>query len=102
NDQAFYLCARHVFRGVLAAAAPVRLEPWMRVEVTAPAVHHGAVLASLMARHGRVVDAVVGPVDGRIVAEVPLRPMLGYATVLRSVTSGTGEFSMELVRYAPV
>jgi elongation factor G len=36
-----------------------------------------------------------------ITALTPLTGMIGYATVLRSLTSGRGVFTMELDHYAP-
>ncbi|MEO0603631.1 MAG: elongation factor G, partial [Myxococcota bacterium] len=75
-----------------------RLEPWVRVVAEAPEAMHGALVQSLTSRRGRVLDAE----PGRVEAEVPLARMFGYATALRSLTSGEGTFGMEFDRFAEV
>lgn len=102
SDQAFHLCAREVFREVLTRCDPIRLEPIVRAEVTAPAEHQGAVLGSLLSRGGRVLDAEVSGAMGKVVADLPLARLFGYPTALRSLTSGAGEVATEPVGYAPV
>jgi len=99
SDVAFELAARLAFRDeVLPRAAPVRLEPWMRVVAEAPEAWQGALIQSLTMRRGRVVDAQ----PGRVEAEVPLARMFGYATALRSLTSGAGSFTMVFDRFDEV
>ncbi len=91
SDAAFRLCARFAVREALAQADAIPLEPIARVEVEADAAHHGTVLSTLLQRRGRVLDAEVGPAGSRVEAEVPLVEMLGYSSVLRSATSGSGD-----------
>jgi elongation factor G len=73
----------------------------MRVETYAPEEDVGSVVHDFGARHGMVrVMTVSGNGMRVITALTPLTGMLGYATVLRSLTSGRGVFTMELDHYA--
>ena len=84
-------------------AGPVLLEPIMRVETYAPEEAVGNVVHDFGARHG-VVQAMSGSGNGmRVVTTLaPLTAMIGYATALRSLTSGRGVFTMELDHYTRV
>ena len=83
-------------------AAPVLLEPIMKVEVTMPEEYMGDVIGDVNSRRGRIegMDDLGG---GKIVhAYVPLAEMFGYSTDLRSKTQGRGNYSMFFDRYEPV
>jgi elongation factor G len=99
-------CAASAVRQVLTSpAASVRLlEPRMRVAVAVGADHMGAVLSDLTGvRRGRVLGIEhVTPTSVRIAAEAPLAALAGYASALRSVSSGYGTFSMQFARYGLV
>jgi translation elongation factor EF-G len=80
-------------------AAPVLLEPVMRVEAIVPEVHVDAVVADLSGRRGRLrAEAASG---GRCIvrAVVPLTQLLGYAAAFRSRTGGRGTYEMQFDRY---
>ena len=62
----------------------------------------GNVMASLNQRRGLIVSSAEDGVFTTIDAEVPLAEMFGYATVLRSLTQGKAEFTMEFSRYSKV
>jgi len=100
SDAAFRLAARLAVRAALAEADLAALEPIALVEVEADAEHHGTVLSSLLSRRGRVVDSHVGTVTSRVEAEVPLAAMFGYSSTLRSVTRGSGSYSVTFSHYA--
>jgi elongation factor G len=102
SDIAFQEACRGAWRDVYHRAAPVILEPLMRVQVEGPSTFHGAIVATLMQRRGVVEGVNEQHEYCQVDAEVPLGEMFGYATALRSVTQGTAEFTMEFARYAPV
>ena len=81
-------------------AKPVLLEPIVSLKVTVLDQNTGDVMGDLNKRRGRVLG--MNPVgDGKqeIEADIPLASLLGYATDLRSMTGGSGEYSYEFNRY---
>ena len=78
------------------------LEPVMEVEVSSPEEFAGGILADLNA-HGAVIDEVLSEGDARTLrGRVPLLPMFGYTTTLRSLSQGRASMSMELGGFRPV
>ena len=102
SEMAFHIAGSMCFKEAMAKAAPVLLEPIMKVEVTMPEEYMGDVIGDINSRRGRVegMDDVGG---GKIVkAFVPLSEMFGYSTDLRSRTQGRGNYSMFFDKYEPV
>ncbi|KAJ8945751.1 hypothetical protein NQ318_012073 [Aromia moschata] len=75
------------------------LEPVMRLEVVAPEEHLSTVLADLSRRRSTILDVTVRGKSKVVLAHVPLSELLGYSTILRTLTSGTSTFSMEFGQY---
>jgi len=100
SDLAFQHAAIGAFRTAYLKAAPEILEPLMKLSVEGPAEFQGNVFASINQRRGMIVSTIEEGVQCRIDAEVPLREMFGYSTVLRSITQGKAQFTMEFSRYA--
>ena len=99
---AFQAAARGAFLEGYAKAAPVILEPIMKVVVETPAEFQGPVMGLLNQRRGIIVGSQEdGPICS-IEAQVPLAEMFGYATVLRSSTQGKAQFTMEFSTYRKV
>ncbi len=101
SEMAFHIAGSMCFKEAMAKAAPVILEPIMKVEVTMPEEYMGDVIGSLNAKRGQIqsMDDLGG---GKIVrALVPLAEMFGYATELRSSTQGRGNYSMFFEKYEP-
>ncbi len=103
SDFAFQICASMCFKEGFMKANPVLLEPMMKLEVNTPEEFLGDVLGTLNQRRGKVENMV----DRRkgmkqISGYVPLAEMFGYSNVLRNVTSGRADFSMEFYQYSPV
>lgn len=95
--RAFDAAARAAFKSLRENAAPVVLEPVVRVEVSTPEVGLTPILSDLLAHRGDV-EARGNVVTGL----VPLAGLLGYDRRLDHLTGGQGEWSMVFDHFAPV
>ncbi|MCY1152995.1 MAG: elongation factor G [Sphaerochaetaceae bacterium] len=102
SDMAFQTAALAAFREAYERAKPVILEPIMKVEVTGPTEFQGNIFGSINQRRGMIVSSSEEGVSCIVEAEVPLSEMFGYSTVLRSLTQGKAEFTMEIAKYGRV
>jgi elongation factor G len=102
SDIAFQLAAIGAFREAYMKAKPCILEPIMKISVEGPTEFQGNVFASINQRRGIILSSTEDGISSRVEAEVPLAEMFGYSTVLRSLTQGKAEFSMEFEKYGRV
>ncbi|MCG9884961.1 MAG: elongation factor G [Cyanobacteria bacterium] len=100
SEMAFKIAGSMAIREAVLKAAPMLLEPMMKVEVEAPENFLGDVMGDLNSRRGQIEG--MGSEDGlaKVSAKVPLAEMFGYATDIRSMTQGRGIFSMEFSHYS--
>ena len=102
SEMAFAAAARSAFKETYPKARPVVLEPIMKVVVETPSEFQGAVMGSLNQRRGMILGSQdEGPISV-IEARIPLAEMFGYSTVLRSLTQGKAQFTMEFSSYKHV
>jgi elongation factor G len=101
---AFKIAASLAYKKGLLDASPALLEPIYHVEVSVPDNYMGDIIGDLNKRRGRILG--MNPQeDGNnqcIEAEAPLAEMFKYATDLRSMTQGRGQFKMYFERYEEV
>ncbi len=102
SDMAFQAAARGAFQQGYFRAKPVIQEPIMKVVVETPTAFQGPVMGSLNQRRGMIVGAQDEGVLCVIESQVPLAEMFGYSTVLRSLTQGQAQFTMEFLAYKQV
>ena len=102
SDMAFQLAAMGAFKEAYMKAAPEIMEPIMKVSVEGPTEFQGNIFASINQRRGMIVSSVEDGAICHVEAEVPLSEMFGYSTVLRSLTQGKAEFTMEFQKYGKV
>jgi elongation factor G len=102
SDMAFQAAARGAFLQAYPDAKPVIHEPIMKVSVESPSQFQGAVMGSLNQRRGMIVGSQEEGVMCVIDAQVPLAEMFGYSTVLRSLSQGQAQFTMEFATYKQV
>jgi elongation factor G len=103
SELAFKIAGSMALREGVQRAAPILLEPMMKVEIVVPDNFAGDVIGDASARRGRIegMEPHSQGLQG-IQASIPLAEMFGYATTLRSNTQGRGTFSMEFNHYEPV
>ena len=102
SDQAFQTAALAAFRSVYEKAKPIALEPIMKVVVEGPTEYQGNIFGVLNQRRGLIVASNEDGLFSIVEAEVPLAEMFGFSTVLRSLTQGKAEYSMEFAKYGKV
>ncbi|RTZ98099.1 MAG: elongation factor G, partial [Deltaproteobacteria bacterium] len=102
SDMAFQAAARGAFLQAYARAAAVIQEPIMRVVVETPTEFQGMVMGSLNQRRGMIVGTQEDGPMCAIEAQIPLAEMFGYTTILRSLTQGQAQFTMEFGSYRKV
>lgn len=102
SDFAFKIAASMALTEAVKKAKPVLLEPVMKVEARTPEESLGDVIGDLSSRRARIEETKVIAQVKAIEAKVPLSEMFGYATTLRSLTQGRGNFTMEFDHYAEV
>lgn len=103
NEMAFRAAARLGFQKAAADAEPVVLEPMATLRVTVPEDYAGSVMGDVSASRGRVEGMDTGERGATTIqARVPYAEVLDYATRLRSLSRGTGEFTLELEGYEQV
>ncbi|MDR0589230.1 MAG: elongation factor G [Spirochaetaceae bacterium] len=103
SELAFKLAARNAFREAMRQAAPTLLEPIMNLTVFVEDKYLGDVMSDLSGKRGKIQgQSSVGGGIEEIKAQVPQAELLRYSIDLRSITSGTGSFSVEFDHYAPI
>jgi elongation factor G len=102
SEMAFKIAASMAFKAAMAKAAPVLMEPVMRIEVITPADYLGDVIGDLNSRRAQIQAMTQRGEVQEVKAFIPLAETFQYATTLRSLTTGRASFAMELDHYEPV
>jgi elongation factor G len=102
SEMAFQAAARGAFLQGYQKAKAVIQEPIMKVVVESPTEFQGAAMGSLNQRRGIIVGTQDEGHQCVIESQVPLAEMFGYSTVLRSLTQGQAQFTMEFLTYRQV
>lgn len=103
SEMAFKIAGSIALKEGVQKAGPILLEPMMALESVVPEEYVGDVVGDISSRRGQIEG--MDPRSGGVTAvrgHVPLSEMFGYATALRSMTSGRGTFSMQFSHYSPV
>jgi elongation factor G len=103
SEMAFRICTERALKEVIQKAGPQLLEPLMKIEINTPDQYLGDIIGDLNRRRGKVQNMRRHRKGSqKVYAEAPLLEMFGYASVLRTLSSGRASYSMEFIRYAPL
>ncbi len=102
SEMAFKIAASMAFKEAMKKAAPVLMEPMMKVTVVTPDDYLGDVIGDINSRRGLMQGMETRTGVTQVNAFVPLANMFGYATDLRSKTQGRANYSMEPSHYVEV
>jgi len=102
SDLSFKIAGSMALKDAAKKANSIILEPVMKVEVVVPESYLGDVIGDLNSRRAKVRELEPRGNLQIIRAQVPLAEMFGYATVIRTITSGRGTYSMEPDHFDPV
>lgn len=101
SEMSFKLAASIAFKEGMKQANPVLLEPIDMLSVTVPDENTGDMMGELNKRRGRVLGMAPANKKGytTIEAEVPESEVHDFAMLVRQMTRGRGEFTLEKLRY---
>ncbi|MDE7301373.1 MAG: elongation factor G [Clostridia bacterium] len=99
SEMAFKAAAALAFKEGIKNAAPVLLEPIVKLRIAVSGEYLGAVMGDISKRRGRIIESATEGDTTIVVAEAPQSETAKYSTDLRSMTRGQGKFTSEFVRY---
>ena len=99
NEIAFGIAGSMAFKEAARRASPVLLEPVMTVDT--PKDYVGSIVGDLSSRRGRIESIDLRGDSAAINAVAPLRELLGYLSLLRTITDGRGYASIQFASYEP-
>lgn len=99
DAQALRIAAASAVRDAMRSAGGLVMQPIMKVEVVVPDEDTGRVLGDLQSKGATILNHSSDVDVSSIEAECGLTQLLGYATALRSMTKGRGQFVMEFDRF---
>ena len=102
NELAFKMAGIFALKDAFKKAAPILLEPIMKVELTTPDEYQGDLIGDITRRRGMIVNIEAKLGQTIVNAQVPLAEMFGYATAIRSLSKGRASYSMEPLTFEQV
>ena len=95
SEMAFKIAASMGLKDAARKAGLVLLEPIMKVEITTPDENMGDIIGDISSRRGSIVEIETQETATRVLANIPLAELFGYATSLRSLSKGRASYTME-------
>lgn len=99
SEMAFSFAGSDAFKQAVEKVKTQVLEPIMKVEILTPSQYLGDINNNISQRGGKIKGTDADGDIYTIHAEIPLRQMFGYASDLRTTSSGRGTFMMTFLRF---
>jgi len=103
KEIAFVTAGKKAFMAAVRAAQPIVLEPIVAVDISAPEGMLGDITGDLSAKRGIVTGTANGAAGHmRVMGQAPLSELAGYQMRLNALTSGQGNYTIEMSHYEAV
>jgi elongation factor G len=103
SEMAFRACTEQALRDTIRKTGPQLLEPIMKIEINTPDEFMGDIIGDVNRRRGKIINMRrFRKGSQKLSGTVPLMEMFGYASVLRTLSSGRANFSLEFLNYQPL
>ncbi|MEN8153422.1 MAG: elongation factor G [Acidobacteriota bacterium] len=103
SEMAFKSCTEQGLKEIINKSAPQILEPIMKIEINTPDDYMGDVIGDINRRRGHIENMRRHRKGSqKLNGMVPLKEMFGYASSLRTISSGRANYSIEFLRYSPL
>ncbi len=103
SEMTFRICTTHALREIIHRTGPQLLEPIMKIEINTPDEYMGDIIADINRRRGKIEKLRrFRKGSQKLNGTVPLKEMFGYASTIRTLSSGRASFSMEFLDYRPL
>lgn len=100
NEMAFKTAARIGFRAACEQANPVVLEPMATMSIAVGESYAGAVMGDISTRRGRIIGTDSNDAGETVImVRVPYAEVVSYTKDLRSISRGSGSYTIELDGY---
>jgi elongation factor G len=103
KEIAFVTAGKKAFLDAVDKAGPVILEPIVNISITTPDTFMGDLTGDLAGRRGQISGTESGRNNTLIIkGQAPLSELEGYATQLKAITGGEGNYTIEFSHYEAV
>ncbi|MGD9169312.1 MAG: elongation factor G [Candidatus Thiodiazotropha sp.] len=103
KEIAFVTAGKKAFLDAVEKAGPVILEPIVNISITTPDNFMGDLTGDLAGRRGQISGTESGHNNMLIIkGQAPLSELEGYATQLKAITGGEGNYTIEFSHYEAV
>ena len=100
NEMAFKTAARIGFRAACEKADPVILEPMASMDITVGEEYAGTIMGDVSTRRGRIIGTDSNDAGETVImVRVPYAEVITYTKDLRSLTRGSGSYTLEIDGY---